>query len=231
MIHRSIHLLRSRLGRATVTVLASMSLLVLSHLSVMSVEARPHSQGGTIVRCDPSTVIGPVDQTLTVDLYVQDVTNLYGLDLKTTFDATIAQVVDENSGTAGVQFQPLSTFMQPDFVVRNVADNSAGTLRYAATQVDPTAPATGSGPVARIRFAAVKAGQLTMVFTAHDLSDRNGGLISNTAGSCSITFEAPTAVSLRGLNATRVSWVGMWPLAGLGVATVVYGLLRRRRAH
>ena len=203
MIHAIAHLPRPRLGRATAITLATISLLVLSQLSVSGVAASPYFQGGTIVRCDPSTVIGTTDQTLTVDLYVQDVTNLYGLDLKATFDTTIAQVVDENSGTAGVQFQPLSTFMQPDFVVRNVADNSAGTLRYAATQVDPTAPATGSGPVARIRFAAAKAGQLTMVFTAHDLSDRNGGSISNTAGSCSITFEAPTAVTLRGLDATR----------------------------
>ncbi len=202
---------------------------MLSQLTVSGVAASPYFQGGTIVRCDPSTVVGPTDQTLTVDLYVQDVTGLYGLDLKTTFDPTIGQVVDENPGTAGVQFLPLSTFLSPDFVVRNVVDNSVGTLRYAATQVAPSVPATGSGPVARIRFTAVKAGQLNLVFTDHELSDLNGQLIPSTAGSCSITFKAPTAVSLVGLDATRMSWIGLWLLAGLGAAAVAYGLLRRHR--
>ena len=60
---------------------------------------------------------------------------------------------------------------------------------------------------------------------------RDGVLIPNTAQGCSITFGDPTAVALSGQDATRVPWVGLWPMAGLGVAAVAYGLLRRRRAH
>jgi hypothetical protein len=178
------------------------SLLVLGGLSPAPAAASPHLQSGTIVRCDPSTVTGTIAQTLTVDLYVQDVSALYGIDLRTAFDSTIAQVVDEAPGTAGVQLQPLSTFLQPDYLARNVADNSAGTIRYAATQVNPTSPATGSGPVARIRFTALREGLFTMAFTYHELSDRDGVLIPNAAQGCTITFESPTAVTLAEFTAT-----------------------------
>ena len=84
--------------------------------------------------------------------------------------------------------------MQPDFVVRNVADNTAGMIRYAATQVSRPESATGSGPVARIRFTALKPGQFTMPFISYELSDRNGGMILSTPQSCTVTFEPPTTV-------------------------------------
>ena len=175
---------------------------------------------------------GTTDQTLTVDLYVQDVTGLFGIDLRTTFDPTIAQVVDEDTGplAPGVQLLPVGTFLHPDYLARNLVDNTLGTIRYAASQTNPTAPATGSGPVARIRFTALQPGQFTMTFTSHELSDRNGVIIPNTVQGCIITFGDPTAVALSGQDATRAPWVGLLPLAGLGVAAVAYGLLRRRRA-
>jgi hypothetical protein len=195
----SVRLRRLRLGRATATILTVLALLVLGQLSVSDVAARPHAQAGTIVRCNPPTVLGSTSQTLTVDLYVQDVSALYGIDLTATFDPTIAQVVDENSA-ADVQILP-GTFLQPDFLVRNAADNFLGTIRYAATQVAPTAPAEGSGPVARVRFTAVHGGQFTLAFAHRELSDRDGVLISNEAQGCTITFQSPTAVTLAGFEA------------------------------
>ena len=66
---------RPRFGRIAAAVLAVISLLVFGQLCVGSVAAGSRAQGiGTIVRCDPSSVIGTTAQTLTVDLYVQDVT-------------------------------------------------------------------------------------------------------------------------------------------------------------
>ena len=168
-----------------------------------------------------------------MDLYVQNVTGFYGIDLRTNFDATIAQVVDEDTGplAPGVQILPVGTFLYPDWVVRNVVDNTLGTIRYAAAQVGRPDSATGSGPVARIHFTALKAGAFTMTFPNPELSDRNGVLIAHTTQGCTITFGDPTAVALSGQDATRTPWVGLWPMAGLSLAAVAYGLLRRRRAH
>jgi hypothetical protein len=232
LTHTSVRRRRLRLGRAPAALLTVLALLVLGQLSASDVAARLHSQGGTVVRCDPSSVTGTTAQTLTVDLYVQGVTGLYGIDLRTAFDPTIAQVVDEDTGplAPGVQFLPVSTLLHPDYLARNVVDNTLGTIRYAASQTNPTAPASGSGPVASIRFTALKPGQFAMTFTYRELSDREGVIIPNTAQDCSITFRDPTAVTLSGQAATRTPWVGLWPMAGLGVAVVAYGFLRRRRA-
>ena len=203
----------------------------LGQLSLIPAAAGPHLQSGPIARCEPSAVSGPTDQILTVNLYVQDVSELYGTDLGVAFDHTIAQVVDEAPGIAGVQILPLDAFLQPNFVLRRVADNTAGTIQYIAAQTVPSPPVTGSGPVAQIRFTAVKPGHFTMVFNNHDMSHPNGRLFANIAQSCSVTFGDPTAVALSGQAATRTPWVGLWLMAGLGVAAVAYGLLRRKRAH
>ena len=111
-----------------------------------------------------------------------------------------------------------------------MADNSAGTIQYANTQLNPTLPANGSGSVARVRLLGQAAGTFNMTFMAHELADRDGMLIASTAESCTITFGLVTAVALSGQDATRSPWVGLWPIAGLGAAAVAYGLLRRRRA-
>jgi hypothetical protein len=233
MNHTIAPLRRSRLGRTAAAALAIVLLVVFGQLSASSVAAGSHAQGGgTIVRCDPSSVTGTIAQTLTVDLYVQDVAGLYGIDLRAAFDSTIAQVVDEDTGSLApsVQLLPVGTFLHPDYLARNVVENTLGTIRYAAAQTNPTSPASGSGPVARIRFTALLPGQFMMTFTSHELSDRNGVIIPNTVQGCSITFGDPTAVTLSEQNATRGVWGGLWPLAGLGVAAVAYGFLRRRRA-
>ena len=73
---------RPRLGRSAITALAIFAALVLTQLPVSWAAVTSLASNGTIVRCDPLTVIGTTDQTVTVDLYVQDVVNLYGLDLK-----------------------------------------------------------------------------------------------------------------------------------------------------
>ena len=89
-----------------------------------------------------------VGQDLVIDIYVQDVVDLYGADVRLSFNTSIAQVVDANPTLAGTQIQPLATFMSPDFVIKKEANNSAGTIWYAATQINPSPPVSGSGPLA-----------------------------------------------------------------------------------
>ena len=101
-----------------------------------------------------------------------------------------------------MQIQPLNTFLQPDFVVRNTADNTAGTIRYAATQAFPNLPVDGSGPVARITFQGLQPGTFTMTWGTVELADVNGGLIQATTQPCVITFTSSTAVTLARFEAT-----------------------------
>lgn len=159
-------------------------------------------QADAIVRCDPSSVFGYTDETVWIDLYIQDVVALYGVDLVVTFDTNVALVVDQSSSEPGVQIQPLSTFLVPGFTLFKEADNTAGTIHYATTQLNPREPVTGSGPVARVTFEPKTFGEFTMTFTYHKLSDRNGVQIPSVAQTCSVKFSSPLAVRLADFEAT-----------------------------
>jgi len=146
------------------------------------------SPSATIVRCDPATVVGPLGGTVDVDIYVENVVELYGADVRLSFDTTALQVVDADPAASGVQIQLLDTFLSPDFVVRKVADNDEGTIWYAATQVNPTEAVSGSGPLARITFSALRPGAFTLPITYYKLARRDSLEIPATAQGCAVTF-------------------------------------------
>ena len=224
--------MKDRTGRHGFALRFALLVALFGCLQVPAAQATPRlAPDAAVVRCEPASAAGQVGDILTVDLYVEGVSDLYGVDLQLAFDTAIADVVDEDAGLPGVQILPLSGFLQPGFVASKAADNAAGAIQYANTQVNPTLPASGSGSVARVRLRGLAAGTFNMAFTAHDLATRDGVLISNTAQGCTIIFGVPTAVALSGQAATCTPWVGLWLLAGLGVAAVACGLLRWRRAH
>ncbi len=137
-----------------------------------------------IVRPDPLVSTVPLGGQVVVSIYIQDVQNLYGADIRLGFDPAVLEVQDMNAAVSGVQIQPLSIFLNPDFVVRNSACNvvdsacpTAGIVRYAVTQVNPSAPVSGSGAVAAVTFKRLTPDVTTLRIIAHDLSDRYGVVI------------------------------------------------------
>jgi hypothetical protein len=167
------------------------------YLAAVVVAGVPSPQAGSrpnadaIVRCQPVNASGPADTTLDVDIYVENVADLYGADVRLSFDVSVAQVVDADAGLGGVQIQPLSGFLIPDFVIRKTADNTAGTLWYAVTQLNPNAPVSGSGTLARVSFRALKPGTFTMPFTYQKLAKRDGGQILAGTQACIVNFMPP----------------------------------------
>lgn len=169
---------------------ASLLSLALAILLVGAADAAA-PRNGAIVRPDPLVSAVPVGGQVVVNLYVQDVQNLYALDIRLGFDPTVLEVLDANPGASGVQIQPLNVFLKPDFVARNRACNAAdptdpgcpvaGVARYAVTQVNPSAPVSGSGPVAAVTFKRLKPGVAALTILTHDLSDRDGIVIPSAA--------------------------------------------------
>jgi hypothetical protein len=149
-----------------------------------------------LVRCDPVAAVGPVGQPLDVDIYVENVVDLWAGDVQMSFDPTIAQIVDTDPAADGVQIQMLDDFLSSDFVVRRNGDNVLGTIWYAATQVatqppePPRLPVSGSGPLARITFEAVQAGTFTMPITDQTIVRSDGTQIDATPVDCQVTFIA-----------------------------------------
>ena len=180
---------RGERGYSTTWLVAGMvTTILLAILFVNGRHAAASPAQDTIVRCDPKTIAGSLGQTVTVDIYVQNVAELYGADVRLGFDTTKVQVVDADAAATGVQIEPLDTFLSPDFVVRKVADNDAGTIWYAATQVNPSVEVTGSGPLARIILQPLQPGTFELPITYQKLVKRTGIQIPAIAQNCSVTF-------------------------------------------
>lgn len=147
----------------------------------------------TIVRCDPATIAGPLGTAVDVDIYVENVVELYGADVRLSFDPAVLQVVDDDPATDGIQITPLDTFLSPDFVVRKGLGyaEDPDVIWYAVTQVNPSEAVSGSGPLARITFTASEAGSFTLPITYHKLARRDSLEIPSIAQDCTITFVDP----------------------------------------
>lgn len=165
-----------------------------------------------IVRCEPSVVSGPATTTLTVDLYVENAVNLYGADIRFTFDTTLAQVVDADPAMPGVQIQPLADFLVPGFVIRKEADNVSGLIWYAVTQLNPSPPVTGSGALARVTFQPQSTAAFTMPVTNHQLAAPGGEPLPSVAEACTVVFQpcydvnADGQVNVHDLIAEAIRW-------------------------
>lgn len=116
-----------------------------------------------------------IGETVTIQLMAHDVNNLYGIELEIGFDAAVIEAVDTNAGSTGVQILPGDCPL-PDFEISNLADNSSGTIIYAATSFSPSAPCSG-GTVASITFKGLAEGQSNLFFSQSVLSDPNGQTI------------------------------------------------------
>ena len=176
--------------------------LALSFAALLIV-ASAGAAGPAIARPDPlvSNVVG--GQTFVVNLYLQDIVDAYGADMRLCFDQTILAAQDFDPLKPGIQIQPLNTFMQPGFVIKQEASNTpdasrgecktSGFVWYAFTQINPAPPASGSGPIAAIHFIALKDGVSPLTVSYAKASDRNGIEVPTTVqhGSVNVGGVAP----------------------------------------
>lgn len=169
--------------------------------------------GATITLESAGTTINACE---TLDLYIRinDVTGLYGADVRLAFDPTVLEVT---------ALQELGDFLKPPFYIAlKQVDNSAGTVWLALTQLNPTPPVSGSGDFARVTFRAKGETAASPVEISYSkLADINGMEIPATAvdGSLSTTPPAPPVVSITKLSSTtaQLSWNAVAGIGGYNV--------------
>ena len=196
---------------------------------------RGFAQGTTVILIQPSSSNINVEDTVTVDIRIEDVTDLYGVDVRLSFDHTLLEVQDADSNPAnGIQIQK-SAFPDPDCVIKNEADNDAGTIWYAVTQLNPTEPANGSGVTASVTFKGLADGISPAAFTYQKLAKRDGESITATTQDGEVEVAGPTATTLSSFAANSSAGLGTplvwsWPV---GVAMLAMGgvLWVRRRSN
>lgn len=156
--------------------------------------------GGSVARADgaavvlvPSSSSVAVGHTVTLDVQIQNVTDLYGVEVRLSFDPMRLRVQDAMAYQTGVQIQP-GTFPNPadGFVAVNSVDNAAGTIVYAITLLAPAAPVSGSGTLARIVFEGVSGGSASVIFTSVSLLNNLTQPIAASTGNATITVTGDT---------------------------------------
>ena len=181
--------------------------------------ASAHESVATITLSPGSAVITGCNE-LRFEIWINDVSALYGIDLVLTYDPASISVVDQDPSLDGVQMLPLGSFLAPGYIAKNKACNvasdtdpdcpTAGRLRYAATQTNPTPPAYGSGSVLAFTLRAVNGGDSSVAFASVELSDRNGETIaaSGRDGTVRAVAAAGPLLSIVYLDPTtaRLSW-------------------------
>jgi LysM repeat protein len=227
-----------RISRGILLALVLIMLLALLPLSPALAEA-------TIVLVDPPSQSVDVGQTVTVDIKVDTVTNLYGVDLRMTFDAAKLEAQDANPTMTGVQIAQ-GNFLDPGqgFMAENSVNNTTGEVRYVFALMAPAPAASGTGVLARITFLAKAEGTAVVAFTAITLSDNQAQPIATTPMDGSITVlppvgptatPTPTPTVEPGVTptATPTPIKTVTPPAGVGFPYVVqwgdtvYGIARR----
>lgn len=129
----------------------------------------------------PSGTIGVGDE-ITVTMRISDVVNLYGIDVTLHFTPTDLEVMDADGGKPNVQIAPADC-PKPDFVVTNLANNTAGTIQYVVTQLNPTPAISGNCAVVHIRFKTLQETSTAVRFTNLILASKSSGQIpADTVG-------------------------------------------------
>jgi hypothetical protein len=136
----------------------------------------------TMVLVSPSSQSIPIDSTTTVDIRIEDVSNLYGAEVHLSFDPGILEVQGIADGD----------LLTDGFAVEDW-DNNAGTLYYAYTLLYPADPVEGSGVLCTITFKGIGGGTSTLLFTVVNLSDPDAQPIPASSQDGSITVAVPTA--------------------------------------
>jgi hypothetical protein len=118
------------------------------------------SEGETIVRVNPLTTNVQPGDSFSVDIRVENVTDLYGFDVTLHFNPAHLQV----------DSLALGSFLSSGFGGHDF-NNSTGIIHYYNTQVSPAGPKSGSGTLFRVNFTAKTTEATTPIDVDQALSD------------------------------------------------------------
>ena len=160
---------------------------VLALVIIVVWTGRALAQSPTEVRLLPSEAVISVGQTIEMTVQVENVTNLYGIEIVITFNPDLLEVVDADPNKPGTQIAT-GDFLSGGMEVTNaVAD---GRIEYIRQLAPPNSPSNGGGVLARISFKGIGSGQADITINDLFLSDQGGNGIGCSFHGSQITIQA-----------------------------------------
>ena len=145
------------------------------------------AQSSTQVKLVPGEAVISVEQTIEMTVQVEDIANLYGVEIFITFNPNLLEVVDADPNKPGTQITT-GDFLSGGMEGANaVAD---GRIEYIMQQVSPNPPSNGGGVLARITFKGIGSGQADIRIDDLFLSDQDGNGIGCSFLGSQITVQA-----------------------------------------
>ena len=133
----------------------------------------------TRLRVAPAVSELEVGEVVTLEVRVEQVSNLYGYEVYLDYDPRLLQAVD--AAGRPVDQVELGTFFAADLVLQNAVDPAAGRVSVVASNMG-SEPASGSGTLFTLRFKVLQRGVATVAIDADDtiLADSEGMSIPYT---------------------------------------------------
>lgn len=148
--------------------------------------ATPNSGTQARLNCRLEESSVPLNAQTRLVIEVTNAVNLFGYELRLSYESTKLQMINVMSRETRVNFS-LGDFIYPDFVVANWADNSTGQAQIALTQIGRQ-PVSGAGELASIAVIGIQPGSTSL--TLHDviLSDHMGITQPVTLQGCTVNI-------------------------------------------
>ncbi|MCJ7560364.1 cohesin domain-containing protein [Candidatus Bathyarchaeota archaeon] len=168
--------------------------------------AFPQSSSNTKVAINPATTNALLGETITINITLSNVQNLYGLDVTLLWNTTALKIQNVNL-RLGVKSYPDGVLHEAPnaeiYVQENTADQELGEYHLVATSVAPAPSFSGTGNIATITFNVTETGHTELILTT-ELADYNpsgSNLIDHTDENGSVDsvipeFPSATAISL-----------------------------------
>ena len=174
--------------------------------------SRAFANGTTTITLSPTPASITGCETIAVQIMINDVVDLYGADVRLSFNPAVLEVIDDLTDP-GINILPEDTFLTDLWVVRNETNNVTGTIWFAATQLYPSTPKSGSGTIATIHLKAKTVTTSALTFTYTKLAELNGVEIPATPSNGSVQTSGSFApsLSITKLNSSdvRLSWTAV----------------------
>jgi len=179
------------------------------------------AQNGAVIRIQPAIQQLNVGDATTVEIQIDNATNLTAADVQLQFNPGVLQAQDADPGSEGIQLQP-GTFPPSDFVATNIITNTTGLIHYTVFQLPPAEPVSGSGLLARVTFQAVAPGSSELAFLTTNLA-ADEQLIPVTAQFGQITVgqisASPTSTTIPAATTATSAVPSSTPSGGQPTAT------------
>jgi len=151
-------------------------ILIVASLTMSLIQsAFPQSASNTTVAVNPGTVSAIIDETVTVNVTVSNVQNLYGLDVTLMWNPSILTVQNIDIRLGVESFPDGVLHEAPDaeiFIQENIVDQENGEFHLVATSVAPASAFSGSGNIASLTFNVTSIGQSELILMT-ELADYN----------------------------------------------------------